>query len=218
MNYHIKNIVLQIIIFQTLLLSNNINAQDASYLDRLNQARNQGFSTISYTELNIIYLSVKVNYNGTNYAPYNFSYEKALNTMQARYDYYYKMINNEWGKLEQFDLINSTNKTTLNNHKVEIRNYFKINENNFRNVDWAQNGNLALNIVKYVGSIYNNTNIKSEILLLKAINNEYYRLKKSDPDNFHKSTRYGELMTVLDKLKYCSTSEIATLSVNYGLW
>jgi hypothetical protein len=214
-----KNIFPAIIVFYALFFYDTCIAQD-TYLDRLNQARSQtqNYSTISYTELNIIYLSVKVRYSGSNYTPSNFSYEKALSTMQARYDYYYNMINNEWGKLEEFDLINSNNKTTLNNHKVEIRNYFKINENNFRNVDWAQNGNLALNIVKYVGSIYNDTDIKSEITLLKAINNEYYRLKKSDPDNFHKSTRYGELITVLGRLKYCSTSEIGSLSVEYGLW
>ena len=211
---------LSLIILISILSNNTFKAQN-SYLERLQQAKDQSqsqnYSTISYTELNIIYLSVKVSYSGTNYAPSNFSYDKALSTMQARYDYYYKMINNEWGKLEEFDLINSTNKTTLNNHKIEIRNYFK-NNNGLTHVDWAQNGDFALKIVKYVGSIYNNTDIKSEIKLLTAINNEYYRLKKSNPDSFHKSSRYGELMTVLGKLKYCSTSEIGSLSADYGLW
>jgi hypothetical protein len=211
---------LSLIILISIVSNNTFKAQN-DYLERLQQAKygtsTQNYSTISYTELNIIYLSVKVSYSGSNYAPSNFSYNTALNTMQARYDYYYKMINNEWGKLEEFDLINSNNKTTLNNHKIAIRNYFK-NNNSFTHVDWARNGDFALKIVKYIGNIYNNTDIKSEISLLKAINNEYYRLKKSDPDNFHKSTRYGELMTVLGKLKYCSTSEIGTLSANYGLW
>ena len=216
-----KKLFLSLAILISILSNNTFKAQN-SYLERLQQAKDQSqsqnYSTISYTELNIIYLSVKVNYSGSNYAPSNFSYNTALNTMQARYDYYFKMMSNEWGKLEEFDLINSTNKTILNNHKVEVRNYFKKNENNFTHVDWARNGDFALKIVKYVGSIYNNTGIKSEIKLLTAINNEYYRLKKSNPDSFHKSARYGELMTVLGKLKYCSTSEIGSLSADYGLW
>jgi hypothetical protein len=137
--------------------------------------------------------------------------------MQQRYDYYHGMVSNEWGRLESFQLLNASNKVMLDNHKVAVRNYFSQN-NSFTHVDWARNGEFAVQVVNYIGSIYNNSYIKSEVSLLKAINSEYRRLKTNDPDNFHKSSRYSELALVLNKLKTCSTSEIGNLAVTYGLW
>ena len=214
-----RNLFLSLAILISIVSNSAFKAQQ-SYMEMINSnySNSQNYSTINYTQLNIIALSVKIQYSGSTYAPSKFSYSSALNTMQERYDYYYNMMNNEWGKLEKFDLINYSNKTTLNNHKVEIRNYFKNNKNILTNINWAQNGQFALKIVDYVGSIYSNSAIKSEVLLLKAIDNEFYRLKKSNPDSFHKSTRYAELLTVLNKLESCSTSEIKSLSTTYGLW
>jgi hypothetical protein len=173
--------------------------------------------SISYSEISVINLSLSISYSGSSYSSPYFSTSYALNTLQQRYDYYHNMVSNEWGRLENFELLNASNKITLNNHKITIRNYFAQN-NNFSYVDWAQNGQFAVDVVNYISSIYNNSYIKSEINLLKAINSEYYRLKRTDPDNFYKSTRYNELATVLTKLKTCSASDIGNLSVTYGLW
>jgi hypothetical protein len=187
-----------------------------AFLLSANVSKAQSYS-ISYSEISVMYLSVSINYSGSSYSSPYFSTAYVLNTLQQRYDYYYKMVNNEWGRLENFELLNASNKVTLNNQKIIIRNYFAQN-NYFTYVDWAQNGQFAVSIVNYISGIYNNSNIKSEINLLKAINSEYNRLKSTDPDNFHKSTRYNELATVLGKLKTCSASEIGNLAVTYGLW
>ena len=187
-----------------------------SFFLSTNFSKAQTYS-ISYSEISVMYLSVSISYSGSSYSSPYFSTAYALNTLQQRYDYYHGMISNEWGRLENFELLNASNKATLNNHKITIRNYFAQN-NQFTHVDWAQNGQFAIEVVNYISGIYNYSSIKSEISLLKAINTEYNRLKRTDPDNFHKSTRYNELATVLGKLKTCSTSEIGNLSVTYGLW
>jgi hypothetical protein len=173
--------------------------------------------SISYSEISVMSLSVRISYSGSSYSSPYFNTASALNTLQQRYDYYHKMISNEWGRLEDFDLLNANNKVTLNNHKIAVRDFFAQNSGLSR-IDWAQNGAYAVEITNWIGSIYNNKSIKSEISLLKAINSEYRRLKNNDPDNFHKSSRYSELALVLNKLKTCSTSEIGNLAVTYGLW
>jgi hypothetical protein len=181
-----------------------------------NNSKAQSYS-ISYSEISIMSLSVSITYYGSAYSSPYFNTASALNTLQQRYNYYYGMINNEWGRLEEFDLLNESNRIILNNHKIDVRNYFAQN-NGFTYVDWAQNGQFAVQVVNYIGAIYNYSSIKNEISLLKAINSEYRRLKQNNPDNFHKSTRYSELALVLNKLKSCSTSEIGNLAVTYGLW
>lgn len=173
--------------------------------------------SISYTEINVLNISVQINYSGSNYSSPYFSTYSALNTLQQRYDYYHGIISNEWGRLNNFELLNSYNRQLLNNHKIEVQNYFYSN-NQFTHVDWARNGQFAVQIVNYIGSIYNVKSIKSEISLLKAIRYEYYRLKNEYPSTFHKSTRYYELAEALNKLKSCSPSEIDAIAFKYGLW
>ena len=167
--------------------------------------------SISYYEISVMYLSVSISYSGSSYSSPYFSTAKVLNTLQKRYDYYHGMVSNEWGRLENFELLNASNKVTLNNHKITIRNYFDQN-NKFTHVDWAQNGQFAVELVNRISAIYNNSNIKNEISLLQSCQTELSRIKNKDPDNYLYSKRYQSIMKTLEKLKNCSTSEIQGLS------
>lgn len=171
---------------------------------------------INYSELTIINLSISINYSGSNYSsPYTSTWAQ-LNTLQQKFDFYKGMVEKEYGRLMSFDLLNESNRLTLNAHKVLVRIYFE--QNDMSRVDWSQNSNFAHQLVNYISSIYNFAEIKSEISLLKAVYAEYNRLKAADPDNFYKSARYNELGLVLTTLKTCNPSEIGKLAFTYGLW
>lgn len=176
-------------------------------------------SQISSNYIIIISSVYKYSYSSGKFdykANLNF-YGNALATMQARYDYYYKMINNSWGTVYNCKLINE-----YNNELIKLKcNVIqaKMNANNsYRNIDLAKNGAFAENLSAWMTDIFNLPEIKNEIELLKAINSEYMRLKNSYPDDFYKRERYQELITVLSMLQTCKPKEINNLQLKYGLW
>ena len=172
--------------------------------------------TISYSQLEIVSYSIKISYVNNNFSP-NYGYaSNALQTLQARYDYYWNMMNNAWGKVRSCELINKYNNQRVRNKDREIENYLIAN-NHFRNVDYAQNGDFAIRMSNWMTDIFNDSNIKAEIKLLQAIHNEYYRLKRTYPDDFYKRDRYLELGKVLNLIAECSPSQIGTIAMEYGL-
>lgn len=169
--------------------------------------------TVTYTQLRIISYSVNITYVNNQYkAPSN--YQGTLNTMQARYDYYYSMVNTAWGKVRDCELINKVNNGVVRRHDREIESYLKP----YSRVDWARNGDAAIKIRNWILSVFDLQNIKTEIQVLQAINKEYNRLKRSYPDDFHKRDRYFELGKVLKLIETCSPNEVGDLGMQYGLF
>jgi hypothetical protein len=167
--------------------------------------------------LEIISFSITIKYEDDAFYPDYYSTASALSTLQARYDYYHGMINKAWGKVHNFHCINETNEKKITNKDIEINNYMIAN-GYFTHVDWAQNGSFAVKICEWMTDVFNNTYVKNEIKLLQAINTEYWRLKKTYPDDFYKRDRYFDLCKAIEELKTCSTSEIENISSNYGLY
>jgi hypothetical protein len=172
--------------------------------------------SISYSQLEIVSYSVKISYVNNNFSPdYGYA-SNALQTLQARYDYYYNMMNNAWGKVRYCELINKYNNQKIRDKDREIENYLIAN-NHFRHVDLAQNGDFAIKMSKWMTDVFNDSNIKAEIKLLQSVHNEYYRLKRTYPDDFHKRDRYFELGKVLNLIVDCSPSQIGKIAMEYGL-
>jgi hypothetical protein len=173
-------------------------------------------SYISYSYLEVIQYSIKFSYSSSgsysHYAPY-FSYQNALATLQARYDYYHSVISNEYYKLKDLTLINKTNQATLQSYKNQRLNWVY----NAGSTWDLGNSTNSTNIINYCCEIYSYPSIKNELSLLKAINSEINRLKRDYPGEYHKTERYKELGIVMDKLANCSTSEISQLAWDYGL-
>lgn len=169
--------------------------------------------SISYRQLEIINYSVQITYVNNSYSP-TITYQGTLRTLQERYDYYYSMINNAWGKVRYCELINVHNNLKMREHDKEVGIYLQ----NFSRVDWAANGNLAIQIRDWIISIFNNKHIKAELNVLQAINREYYRLKRKYPEDFYKRGRYLELGKVLKLIEQCEPSKVAEIGMEYGLF
>jgi hypothetical protein len=172
--------------------------------------------TISYQSISIVQNSVSYYYSGDTYsytAPSSVSLGDALASAQARFDYYHKMISNEYFKLKDLQLINKTNQASLSSFKVDALPWVKKmgSTTNVGDSKWANE------ILKYCCQLYTWPSIKQEIELLNAINLELNRLKREFPGTFHTTDRYKEIGTVLSTLESCSTSEIAKLAWDHGL-
>ncbi len=180
----------------------------------------QSQSQITTNNITIINTVYKYSYFSTGKFDYKSNlgfYANAQAGLQARYDYYWKMINNAWGKVKNCTLINTYNNEKLKNKNIAI-NQDMISHNHYNNVDLAANGAFAEKLSSWITDVFNDSGIKAEIQLLKAINTEYYRLKNTYPDDFYKRDRYIELTTVLTILQTCDPKEIGNLSTKYGLW
>lgn len=176
-------------------------------------------SYISSTEINIIQSSTKITYvNGNIYVGSSNYYnsENILGTLQARYDAAHNLISGAWGKVAYTDLINTQNKSTLKAWEKKVENFLK---NDWpRNYNWAQNPSKATEVSTWVLSVFNRSYIKSEIVLLKEVDSEIRRLKRSHPGTWHKTERYREIITAINKLRTCQTSQIQNISAQYGLF
>lgn len=172
--------------------------------------------SISYEYVEVVEYSYKFSYGTSGsystYAP-SVNYAQAMATLQARYDYYHAIISSEYYKLKDFKLVNKTNSETLAEYKKQRLDWVY---NSASTVDLS-NPTVSNQIINYCCEIYSYTAIKNEIQLLKAINREIKRLQTEKPGEYHKTERYKELGTVLNKLATCSTDEISKLAWEYGL-
>lgn len=183
----------------------------------INRAQTQTYANpISYAYVEIVKYSYKFTYTSTGtYSPYvpQITYQDALRTMQARYDYNHARVSTEYFKFKDLQLINVHNKKTLADYKTQ-------------RLDWVYNAGStwdlgetenAEKILAYCCEIYTYASIKQELSLLQAVYREVLRLKTKDPDNFYKSDRYKTLGEVLNKLANCELSELGQLAWDNGL-
>lgn len=171
---------------------------------------------ISATYITAVNYSIKISYSGSNYSyskPYYNTQHYAQATLQARYDYNHQWCSNEYWAVKDLTLVNASNRATLSNYKNQ-RLPWVYNAIKTWNLGVDQN---AHTIINYCCEIFSYKAIKDEISILRAINGEIHRLKRTLPGEYHLSKRYQELSTVLTKLNGCSPSEINTLAWNYGL-
>lgn len=174
------------------------------------------YNITSY-DIKIIQKSIFVYYDGNrfrdSYEPY-YSPKNALAAMQAKFDYYYNLVNSAYSKVFYQELLNHENKLDLSDFKKQL----EITIKKYSNVNWAQNSNLANSLRGYFLCIYDKESVKSELLLLQAINSEMNRLKNTYPGRFHKTERYNELLLAIKRLKTCKSSEITQISFDFGLF
>lgn len=171
---------------------------------------------ISETYITAVNYSIKISYSGSSYSyskPYSSTQHYAQATLQARYDYNHQWCSNEYWAVKNLTLVNASNRATLNNYRNQ-RLPWVYNAIKTWNLGVDQN---AYTIINYCCEIFSYPAIKDEISILKAINGEIHRLKRTLPGEYHLSKRYQELSVVLTKLNGCSPSEINTIAWNYGL-
>ena len=180
-------------------------------------SNNLAQSTISYWDLEVISLSLRITYYYDSYRSDYLNTSRALATLQARYDYYYGMISDAWGRVQNFRLVNTSNNYKLERKNIDITNFVNSNHG-LRYVDWAANGDYAISTANWMTDIFNDSSIKAEIKLLKAISRELLRLKSNYPDDYYKRERYFEIGKVLRLLESSYPSEISDLAMTYGLF
>lgn len=176
--------------------------------------------SISYTQIEIIQFSLKINYYNDKYinSSYGYSSQSILSTLQGRHDYYKRMVSDAWGSIRKFALINNYNNGVISKDLKEVEDWFAQNRYMLSQVDWARNGSYAENITNWISYTYDRPTIKSEVKLLNSINAEYNRLKNQYPDDFYKKPRYNELGLVLKLLESCDSDKIGELAMKYGLF
>ena len=178
-------------------------------------------SYFSQRQTNVIVNITNYNFRATNYISYNpypsysmfDAMESILSSKQKKYDYAIKILSTEIRKLRDLELINDYNNSLLETHKNRV---VVLSEGKASQVDFSIYSNFT-EMLNYVTWIYTIQSVKSEMNLLTSINNELYRIKIKDPDNFYKSERYKELGNVLNELKTISHDSIPNLSWKYGL-
>lgn len=172
---------------------------------------------VSSADLVIVQSSININYvNNKFYDYYNQFYSPAniLEIRSARYEYNYNLVNNAYSKIYYQEFINQENKIELQNWNSKIASYIET----IKNVDWSQQSDYAVKVREYILSIYNFSNIKDELILLKAIIKEIDRLKGTYPGTFHKTDRYTEILLAISELRDCKSNEISNISYKYGLF
>jgi hypothetical protein len=190
--------------------------KDDALLSALNnRTTNYNITSIDLTiiEQSVNYYYINNTYNSNYGAGANGFYGNVLATKQAQYDYNYKRVSQEYGKLLRLELINIPNQTWLNKNRKIIQNYVQTNSSN---VDFGNDAN-AESYIEYITQVYKVESIRDEIKLLHSINNELIRIKNKDPDNFYKSERYTELGKALSELRDCEMGGISKIAWKYGL-
>lgn len=168
-------------------------------------------SYLSYEYTEILSYSIKITYSTSgSYKPttiYDF-YGNALSTLQARYDQNRKVIEEEYGRVWYLELINKSNKATLNKYKSTIKAEIDAKAGY---ADFSKSS-VTDSWVNFISQPFRISSIKDEIKLLQSCQKELNRIKYQDPDNYIYSKRYKSIAQTLEKLKTCSSSEIKNLS------
>lgn len=200
---------LNIIIF--LLMCFNLNAQSTYERTKLALEKMEVNRNVTYIEIKIVQNSISAPYsNGVRRD--NSIY--ILDQLESKFNYNYKLVNDAYNTVAYQEFINPDNKLLINNWNIKVEAYVqKLN-----NVDWSRNGDYAVSVKNWILQIYDESSIKSEIILSQAIHYELIRLKRDNPESFHKSDRYFELMKAINELKTCDKYKISDISLKYGLF
>ena len=155
---------------------------------------------INNTEITIIQSSTQINIGWDGNFQDNIERQfDVLGLRQENYDRNWNILNEAYSKVMKQDFISPPNKFVIKEWKTQVEEWIKTN--NLQGIDWSINENYAIAWRKRFLSIYNDPNIKSEIILLQAINDELDRLKRTHPGKFHKTKRFGEILNAIYELK-----------------
>ena len=135
-------------------------------------------------------------------------YADALAYKQAKYDANREKVELEYGRLVNLELINETNKKTLQNYKNTIIPYVDLYAGN---VDYSSDATTE-EWINYISQPFSNAYIKDEILLLQECKRELDRLKTSYPTSYETTERYGTISKILTDLKTCVPEDISGIS------
>lgn len=168
-------------------------------------------SYLSYEYIEILSYSITITYTESgSYKPtsmYDF-YGNALSTLQARYDHNREVVSQEYGKLWNLELINESNKATLNYYKQAIKEELDANSGS---ADFSKSS-VTEEYISFISQPFRVQSISDEIKLLQSCQIELNRIKYKDPDNYIYSKRYKSIVQTLELLKNCSVSDIKYLS------
>lgn len=119
-------------------------------------------SYLSYSYTEVLSYSLKITYSidgSYKSSNQNFSYSNALNTLQARFDYNKRLVEIEYGKLLDLNLINKSNKKTLQEYKSKIKQEV---ETKGGRADFSKSS-VTQEWINYVSQPFRHTTIKDEI-------------------------------------------------------
>lgn len=158
------------------------------------------FGQINSTDITIIQSSTQINIGLDGNFQDNIERQfDLLDLRQGNYDRIWNIQNSAYSKVMGQEFISPTNKLEIKEWKTQVEEW--IQTYNLQGIDWSINENAAIAWRKKFLRIYNEPNIKSEIILLQAINDELDRLKRTYPGKFHKTERYGEILNAIYELK-----------------
>lgn len=167
-------------------------------------------SHLTYEYIQILSYSINVTYSETgNYKP-NSAYGVA-HTLQARFDQNFEIVEQEYSKLWSLELINNSNKATLNKYKSTIKVEIDTKAGH---ADFS-NSSVTDSWVNFISQPFRISSIKDEIKLLQNCQSELIRIKYNDPDNYIYSKRYKSIAKTLEILENCDPSEIKKISWEY---
>ncbi len=180
---------------------------------------NDSYSQISYEEILIINLSDDYVFLGEAYYSRDMSpnysiLSNTLASMQARFDRGYNNVRYEWLKLKDLNMINNQTNAAVTNYRNQVSAWFDVNG---AKVDWGYGDN-ASRVIKFITGVYDLLGVKQELKLMKSIDKEIKRLKSVDPDGFHNSNRYKDMLNVIYEMRSCNVNEFGNIAYRYGLF
>lgn len=185
----------------------------------LNFISRVSYSQISYEEVLIIslsndYLFINDIYYSSDVTPNYNLLGSTLSKLQARYDRGFDAVKFEWEKLRDLNMINYYTNSKVNDYRKQVSAWLELNGSK---IDYGYGDN-ASRVVNYITGVYKIPGVKDELKLLQSINREIKRLKSQNPDGFHNSTRYKEIMNVISELRNCNISDFGDIAYKYGLF
>lgn len=166
-----------------------------------------------YNQLNIVNfvgVNFKTNsgyYKVRSWEPDFSAIERAMAASQARYDRGFNIVQQEYQRYINLQLINEGNIKLLE----QLREIMNPTIKGYYSWDWSNADNVN-NAIKYITSIYKYKTISKELVILNSCYDELSRIKKQDPDNYIYSKRYESIIKTLKILETCSMEEMENLS------
>jgi hypothetical protein len=172
---------------------------------------NKSLGQVSIEYLNIVTSSANYTYVGVNYQPdYNWmpnsgwgAVQDLLSARTSLYEKGFGIVDNEYTKLINLNLINQQNRLKLVAHQNEIKSWAKLNISKY---DFSIQSNVT-SVVNYITSIYKLSPIRDEIRLLNDINlwSKYF----SKENQIGKEEYFKDVNTILDELKFWDESKLS---------
>jgi hypothetical protein len=174
---------------------NAVQPIDVNFFKTISNSSNYYYNNNAY----ITYIPYSINWNNSG--------------MQTRYDWAVEVLRFENSKFLNLKLINRQQVTTLNAWHISVPQGLK----NLNQVDLSIWTNYT-QALAYLTEFFNIPTVRDEIELLHKIDIAIFRLREADPDNFHTSAKFYNLVSLMNEIYNADRSDISKLGYKYGLF